>query len=58
MKVTRILFRQHYFVEEKIKKQIKKLSNYSYSKFCLENKKTTKVERQKAIKKFLDYTRN
>lgn len=58
MKLTRILFRQHYFVEEIIKKQIKNLPNYSYSKFCMENKKTTKVERQKAIKRFLDNTRN
>ena len=40
---------------------IKKFPSFSYSKFIVENKKRniklTKIERQKAIKRFLDETR-
>jgi hypothetical protein len=40
-----------------ILKLIKQLPKYSYTRFFLENKKTTKEQRRKAIKLFLDNTR-
>lgn len=33
------------------------LSKYSYARFFLENPVRNKIDRQKAIKRFLDYTR-
>ena len=57
MFISKNLFRYSVFVDTVIKKNIKEKS-FSYYKFCLENKKGKKKERIKAIKKFLDYTRN
>lgn len=34
-----------------------KMFNYSYGYFCRNNPNATKIERRKAIKRFLDYTR-
>lgn len=33
---------------------VRKLPKYSYGRYLIENKKTSKEERRKALKKFLD----
>lgn len=50
---NRILLRHRYVVKEIIY-----IYNYSYSKFFIENSPSNKIDRRKAIKQFLDVTRN
>ena len=45
-------------VKLNLKIKPKEINIYSYGKFIRENPKATKNERRKAIKKFLDSTRN
>ena len=39
-----------------LKKIVQNLPKYSYTRFVLENPVRNKIERQKAIKRFLDYS--
>ena len=40
-----------------LSKIISRLHKHSYGRFVLENRKATRIERQKALKRFLDFTR-
>ena len=57
MKLSFNKLRYSVLIDKIIKKYFKKEKN-SYSQFCINNKKAKKEDRIKAIKKFLDYTRN
>ena len=59
MKILKSLFKNIYDFNVKIKSIKKeKLPSFSYGKFLLKNPTVNKVERRKAIKNFLDTTRN
>ena len=59
MKILKSLFKNIFYFNVKIKPIKKeKLPSFSYGKFLLENPTANKEERRKAIKNFLDTTRN